>query len=426
MPQLKILISGAGIAGLASALWLSKLGHDITIIERFPTLRATGLQVDLRGHGIEVLKRMGLEQAFRAKSVPEQGLQVVDSRGRRWAYFPANRSGKGLQSFTTDWEIMRGDLCRLLHDACEDRVKYVFGTYIENFQEDTEEFVEVLFSDGRRDRFDLVIGADGQGSRTRKMMLGSNTPDRITWLGGMYFGYFTIPRPLQEGEDFRATSYMAPGRRFILTRRHRPDRVQVYLGCKTDSESLKNARRGDVQEEINAFVEIFRGAGWQTEQFLKALQEETDDFYCERIGVVKMDSWSQGRVVLVGDAGYCPSANTGMGTTSALVGAYILAGEISKIQKGHETKDHNTKKELLMALKSYDQKFRPFMDQVQRGLTEDWDVWDWIASTWLNILIFNFLVAVASFLRINILGRFALREDVRDWSLPDYEEMTKG
>ena len=89
---MKVLISGGGIAGNALAFWLSKLGHDITVVECFPSLRTTGLQIDLRGHGIEVMKRMGLEQAFRSKLAPEQGLQVVDKSGRRWEPIPQPRS----------------------------------------------------------------------------------------------------------------------------------------------------------------------------------------------------------------------------------------------------------------------------------------------------------------------------------------------
>ncbi|KFY20138.1 hypothetical protein V491_03955 [Pseudogymnoascus sp. VKM F-3775] len=135
MASLKILISGAGIAGNAVAFWLSKLGHDVTIVERFPGLRITGLQIDLRSHGIEVLKRMGLDEAFRANAAPEQGVQVVDKSGRRRGYFPANTSGKGTQSFTSEYEIMRGDLCRIMHDVTKDRVEYVFGTSIESFEE---------------------------------------------------------------------------------------------------------------------------------------------------------------------------------------------------------------------------------------------------------------------------------------------------
>lgn len=157
MAPMKVLVIGGGIAGNALTFWLSKLGHHVTVIERFPTLRATGLQIDLRGHGIEVMKRMGLEEGFRAKSAPEQGMQIVDSAGRQRGYWPVNKSGKGLQSFTTEWEIMRGDFCQLMFEVCKDRAKYIFGTSVESFEErDDLDAVEVRFTDGKIDHFDLV------------------------------------------------------------------------------------------------------------------------------------------------------------------------------------------------------------------------------------------------------------------------------
>lgn len=107
MAPLNVLIIGAGIAGNFLALLLSKLNHNVTVVERYPTLRTSGLQLDLRGHGIKILKRMGLEEAFRAKSTPEQGTQVVDSSGTCHASFPANMTGRGQQGFTSDYEIMR-------------------------------------------------------------------------------------------------------------------------------------------------------------------------------------------------------------------------------------------------------------------------------------------------------------------------------
>jgi 2-polyprenyl-6-methoxyphenol hydroxylase-like FAD-dependent oxidoreductase len=425
---MKVLISGGGIAGNALAFWLSKLGHDVTVIERFPSLRATGLQIDLRGHGIEVMRRMGLEDSFRSKSAPEQGLQIVDKSGRRRAYFPANKGSKGPQNFTTDFEIMRGDLCCLIYDATKDHAKYVFGTSIESFEE-KDSSVEVRFTDGKMDRFDLLVGADGQGSRTRKMMLGSDTMDGFYPLGGssggVYVAYFTISRPIQEGEGYIATSYMAPGKRGMMTRRHSPHEIQVYLGCQ-NSEQLKNVRRGDVKEEKKALAEIFQGAGWQTEEILKSL-EDADDFYCERMGVVKLESWSRGRVTLVGDAAYCPSANTGMGTTSGIVGAYILAGEIGRHcgRSGIEDADAGdaTNDGLAAALKAYEQKFRPFMDQVQKGVLED-SGWSGISSTAFGIAIMNCLLGVASLLKVNI-GKYFLKEEVKGWDLPEYEEMLR-
>jgi 2-polyprenyl-6-methoxyphenol hydroxylase and related FAD-dependent oxidoreductases len=83
MAPLKILICGGGIAGPALAFWLSKLGHDVTVIERFPSLRVSGQQLDLRGPGIPVMKRMGLEDRFDSQSIKEAGMQFVDDHGKR-------------------------------------------------------------------------------------------------------------------------------------------------------------------------------------------------------------------------------------------------------------------------------------------------------------------------------------------------------
>jgi 2-polyprenyl-6-methoxyphenol hydroxylase-like FAD-dependent oxidoreductase len=145
MTPLKVLICGAGITGNTIAFWLSKIGHEITVIERFPDLRATGLQVDLREPGIQVLKRMGLEEAFRKISVREQGMKLVDRKGRSWGYFSANSSGKGLQIFTTEFEIMRGDLCQLLYNATSDRARYIFGMYAKSIKQ-SNDYAEVTFS----------------------------------------------------------------------------------------------------------------------------------------------------------------------------------------------------------------------------------------------------------------------------------------
>lgn len=421
MPQLRVLICGGGITGNALAFWLSKLDHDVTVIERFPSLRDTGLQIDIRGSGIEVVKRMGLEGAFRARAVNEEGMKVVDSSGRTWAYFRANKTGQGLQSFTSDYEIMRGDLARLLYDATGGRAAYVFGRTVESYEEKGDGCVEVLFSDGQTGRYDLVVGADGQASRARKMMLGPGAADPVHYLG-LHIAYFTMARAAREGEGYNATMYTATGRRAILMRRHSPHRIQVYLqaGDKADAERLGRVRRGDVAEEKRAVAEIFRGAGWQTEEFLEGL-EAADDFYCERLGVVKMDAWSSGRVVLAGDAAYCPSAVTGMGTTSGIVGAYILAGEIARHCRGA-----GAKAGLPVALKAYDDRFRPFINQVQGGVVEKAPTWQRLfPSSALAIAVLNVVIAVVALLRLDVIGRWLLHEDVGDWTLPDYEELVQ-
>ncbi|KAJ5115885.1 hypothetical protein N7456_000233 [Penicillium angulare] len=421
MNHQKILISGAGIAGNALAFWLSKLGHEVTVVERFPGLRTSGLQIDLRGHGIEVLKRMGLESAFRSKAAPEVGVQIVNSSGKRQAYFPANKSGKGSQSFTSDYEIMRGDLCRIMYDATKERVKYIFGISIEHFEEKHDE-VEVRFSNGETGRFDILVGADGQGSRTRSMMLGSS-PDAVDWFHPLeeYVAYFTIPREMEYGEEYIATGYIASGGRFVLTRRYSPHRVQVYLTGKAVTERLKAIQKGDVYEEKKAFVEVFRGAGWVVDELLESLME-TDDFYCETQGFVKLDPWYKGRVVLLGDAAYCPSASTGMGTSSAIVGAYILAGEIGTHCAAVDHQGEPSKDCHVAAFKAYDEKFRPFMNQIQKGVGDP-SVFDNIQWGPFTIGAVHWVAWLASCLRIDRLGRLFSDNQIKGWDLPEYESL---
>ena len=255
-----------------------------------------------------------------------------------------------MRAFTTDFEIMRADLCRIMYDATNSHAKYIFGTSVESFKE-KDSFVEVRTRDGKTDRFDLLVGADGLGYRTRKLMLGSDAANGFHRLGNEYIAYFTMRRPIREGKEYVATMYTAPGRRSLMTRRHSPHQIQVYPACNIDSVRLKSARLGDIEEEKEAFAEIIRGAGWQTEEILESLKD-ANDFYCERLGFVKLDSWSHGRVALVGDAAYCPSANTGMGTTSGILGAYILAGEIGK--HGGDLNRGDTDDGVATALEAYE------------------------------------------------------------------------
>ncbi|KAI1842505.1 hypothetical protein JX266_011259 [Neoarthrinium moseri] len=421
-PPLKVLINGGGIAGNAVAFWLSRLGHHVTVVERFPSLRVTGLQLDLRGHGIDVIKQMGLEQAIRNKSAPEEGMQVVDSSGKRRAYFPVNKSGKGKQSLTTEFEIVRGDLCRVLYDAAlESKVKpeYIFGTGPQSLAQKGE-VVEVLFENGQTDEFDLVVGADGQWSRTRRLMHKSETnasSDSIHIIPDLYFAYYTMRRPMENGEQYAATSYMAPGKRGIMTRRHSPGDLQVMLSCRNSSAQMRNARRGSVTEEKAALADIFRNAGWISEDLVKGMME-ADDFYCERPGVVKQESWSQGHITLVGDAAYCPTILTGMGTTAAMVGAYILAGEIAR----HAT-DNKDAGSLRVALTNYELKFRPYMDQIQDGVVEKATYQYTMPDSPLAISIMNWGLGLASYFNLNIAEIWGIKEVVKGWQLPEYEEL---
>ncbi|KAJ6785108.1 hypothetical protein PWT90_03565 [Aphanocladium album] len=419
---MKVLICGAGISGTALAFWLSKLQFQVTVLERFPSLRMNGLQLDLRGHGIEVLKRMGLEAAFKDKAAPEQGMQVVNSAGKRLAYFASNTSGEGKQNFTSEYEIMRGELCRLFHEASvsAENVEYIFEMSIEQLR-DGDDGISVTFSNGETAIFDLVVGADGQWSRTRRMMIGSETsPDpALHVLPGMCAGYFTTPMPMQEGDTFDSTMYLASHKRSVMTRRSDPRFLQVYMGCSTEEPAMKAARRGDTQQEKAAFTASYQGAGWRVPEFIDGMNA-ADDFYCERIGLVKLEAWHRGRIVVVGDAAYCPSVLTGMGTTCGVVGAYILAGELSRLGSGDGTR-HATLDE---ALGAYETCFRPFMEQVQHGVGEESLLSKMLMpSSALGVAALNFFLRTMTFFGVQLSSSSFMKEGVQNWNLPQYKDL---
>lgn len=348
---LRVLVAGGGIAGQALAHWLVRGGHRVTVVERFPALRATGAQVDLRGQGIEAVERMGLLDAVRDKLVDEPGVAFVDARGRTRATIMANTSGRGRQTLTSEYEIMRGDLVRILFDVTKKDVEYVFGLSVDGFEQD-EQKVVARFSDGSSREFDLLVGADGQGSRIRRAIL----PDGFDpyWRVGIHMAYWFVPR-IASDRDVRDT-FMVPGGRQIMRRSHNATETQVYFVLREESEEASAIHREPVGRQQEFWAGRFRDAGWQSERFVDGMRT-SPSFYSQEVLQVRTGTWSKGRVVLAGDAAHCASPYSGMGVSGGLVGAYVLAGEINR----HPG-------DLPAALANYETVLRPFVDRIQAGV----------------------------------------------------------
>ncbi|MES2792318.1 MAG: FAD-dependent monooxygenase [Planctomycetota bacterium] len=399
---LKVLICGGGCAGPALAFWLARSGHRVVVVERFPDLRASGAQIDLRAQGIEVVKRMELDDAIRSKLVDEAGVSFVDSQANTVGTIMANKQGKGAQSLTSEYEIMRGDLVRILHDATKDNVEYIFGKTIERFEQDERQVV-AHFSDGSSDTFDLLVGADGQGSRIRKELLPSDSPDPYRRLG-LYMAYWFIPRI--ETDDNFCRSYLSVGGRMIMRRSHNPTETQVYFTLRDNSSELSSLYRAPIEQQKEFWTQRYRGAGWQTDRFLEGMKT-TENFYCQEVVQVRINTWYQGRVVLLGDAAYCPSPFSGMGTTSALVGAYVLAGEINR----------NTEN-LPDAFANYDKTLRPFVNEIQN--VNPFLLRLALPDTQWGIAVVHFVVRLLCFFRIpELIARYSKAEK-GGWKLPEY------
>ncbi|WP_406145097.1 FAD-dependent monooxygenase [Streptomyces sp. NBC_01012] len=398
---LRVLVAGGGIAGQALAFWLTRGGHRVTVAERFPALRATGAQVDLRGQGIEAISRMGLLDAVRGALVDEAGVAFVDERGRARATILANTSGKGRQTLTSEYEIMRGDLVRILNDATKDDTEYVFGTSVDSFEQD-ERRVVAQFSDGSSGEFDLLIGADGQGSRIRRALLPQDFDPY--WRVGIHMAYWFVPR-IASDSNIRDT-YMAPEGRQIMRRSHNPTETQAYFVMREESDEASAIHRAPIERQQEFWADRFRDAGWQTGRFIEGMGT-SPFFYSQEIVQVRTDTWHKGRVALAGDAAHCASPYSGMGVSGGLVGAHVLAGEINR----HPG-------DLPTALANYDRMLRPFVDRIQ-GEVNPRLLRLGMPMTRRAIGAFQATTALACFLRVPELAARLSREDRGgDWQLP--------
>jgi 2-polyprenyl-6-methoxyphenol hydroxylase-like FAD-dependent oxidoreductase len=318
MSEIKVLVTGASIAGPALAHWLSRRGAEVTVVEQAPGLRPGGQAVDARGVAKEVIRRMGLEAAVRAVCTDTAGAYTVDSDGTVLETYPADENdGDG---YVSEIEVLRGDFSRVLYDDTRDSVDYVFGDRIAELTQDADG-VDVTFAGGDRRRFDLVIGADGLHSALRAMVFGPR--EQFVRHLGLVLAFYTVPNEF--GLDRWLLDHREAGRWAGL--RPVPDATRAIAMLSFPAPDFDIDHR-DVEGQKRLLREQMAGFGWETPRILAHL-DDTPDFYLDQVAQVVMDRWSRGRVGLLGDSAFSASPMSGAGTGLALVGAYLLAGELA-------------------------------------------------------------------------------------------------
>lgn len=350
-----ILVSGASIAGPTAASWLAAAGCDVTVVERFDQLREEGQNVDVRGTGREVLRRMGLEDAVAAQHTSEIGLAFVDEDGHEYADFAAGAeadpgnpddSGRstgssGDSSPTAELEILRGQLARQLYDHSAASADYLFGDHITALHDDGAG-VDVELASGASRRFDAVVIAEGSRSRTRALAF----PDVEVRELGLFGAYLTIPRTDEDDRQWRI--HMAGRGRLVHLRPDNVGTTRAMLSIETDLRGLDQLDHDDVVKVLRA---TYADVGGQAPRVLDAL--DNGSLYVDQIAQIHAPSWHHGRVALLGDAAWC-AGPFGTGTTSALAGAYVLAGEMNA-----------TPDDLPGAFSRYEDVLRPLTDRAQ-------------------------------------------------------------
>ncbi|WP_410638598.1 FAD-dependent monooxygenase [Amycolatopsis sp. lyj-346] len=316
----RVLVAGASIAGPALAHWLRRRGAEVTVVERAPGLRSGGQAVDARGVAKEVVRRMGLDAAVRAARTETAGAHTVDADGNVLETYRADDHGG--DGYIADIEILRGDLSRVLYEDTRARVEYLFGDRIAELTQDADG-VDVTFASGGRRRFDLVIGADGLHSALRAMVFGPR--ERFVRHLGLVLAFYSVP------DEFGIDRWMidhqdpASGRSAGLRPLKDATRAMAMLSFPAAGFDVDHR---DVEAQKRLLRERMAGLGWWTPRILAHL-DDTPDFYLDQVAQVVLDRWSHGRVGLIGDAAFCSSPMSGGGTGLALVGAYLLAGELA-------------------------------------------------------------------------------------------------
>jgi 2-polyprenyl-6-methoxyphenol hydroxylase-like FAD-dependent oxidoreductase len=339
----KVLVAGASIAGPALAHWLRRRGAEVTVVERAPGLRPGGQAVDARGVAKEVIRRMGLETAVRAARTETAGAHTVDADGNVLETFSAEDDGG--DGYIADIEILRGDLSQVLYDDTRDGVEYLFDDRIAELTQDADG-VDVTFAGGDRRRFDLVVGADGLHSALRAVVFGPR--ERFVRHLGLVLAFYSVPNEF--GIDRWMLDYQHEGRSAGLRPLKDATRAMAMLSFPSDGFDVDHR---DIEGQKNLLRERMAGLGWQTSRILAHL-DDTPDFYLDQVAQVVMDRWSHGRVGLIGDAAFCSSPMSGAGTGLALVGAYLLAGELAAAGWDPE-----------VAFAAYETRMRPFVEANQ-------------------------------------------------------------
>ncbi|QLY32723.1 FAD-dependent monooxygenase [Nocardia huaxiensis] len=313
MRNTTVLISGASVAGPALAYWLNRYGFQVTVVEKAPALRSGGQAIDFTGSThMTVLQRMGILADIEARQTGKTDMSMVDADGRELAVISGDFTGG-------DIEILRGDLAEVMYKHTAEHCEYLFGDTITALA-DTAEGVHVEFAHAPARTFDLVFGCDGIHSRVRKLAFG---PERdFVSHKGYYYCIAGVSRWESDGPRERAHSQA----------RNAPGRLAVYGGSKAAQMYMfaspeLDYSRDDFDAQRRIVAERFADMGWRVPEMLAELPQ-LDGFYLDSISQVKMKNFVKGRVALLGDAGY---GNTlaGFGTGLAIVGAYVLAGELA-------------------------------------------------------------------------------------------------
>jgi 2-polyprenyl-6-methoxyphenol hydroxylase-like FAD-dependent oxidoreductase len=336
-----VLISGAGIAGPTLAYWLARHGLRPTVVERAPGTRSSGSPVDVRGPAFPIAEAMGIVPALRAAATSVTTLTFINAMGRPVGRIPTRRSA------AREMEVPRNDLATILYAAARDDAEFIFDDTITTLTRD-DSGVEVTFERTAPRRFDLVVGADGLHSTTRRLAFGPEA-DFVRHMG-VYIATLSLGRPLPNLHE--VLMFNTPGHGVAL----HPVRGIAGAAFMFRSPPVPGFDHRDTAQHKRLLQAAFGGAAWRLPE-LRALVRDAGDLYFDAVSQVRLPRWSRGRVALLGDAASCVSL-FGEGSSLAMAGAATLARALAATPADPEA-----------ALRRYEAQHRRLVTPRQRAVT---------------------------------------------------------
>jgi len=345
MHNKNILISGAGIAGISLAFWLKKFGFNPTIIEISPELRKGGYAVDFMGAGYDVAEKMKILPALEKVDINISKLAFVDESNKEKGSMNYQKIKKLMNNRALT--LLRSDLAKVIYNSLDKDIEIIFGDTINKIEQDDEKVI-VTFRSGITRTFDLLVGADGLHSIVRNLIFGNES--KFEKYYGYYTSSFTIENFSYEGRAF--SMFNVPYKQ-VAVYSYSENKTATFFIFTSPEKLLYDHH--DIEKQKQILKDEFMNIGWKCPELLSRI-DSASDFYFDSISQIKMENWSRGRVTLVGDAGYCPSLLSGKGSTLAMVGAYILAGELKQANGNYKT-----------AFGNYENLLKPFMIKKQKA-----------------------------------------------------------
>ena len=391
---MRVAINGMGVAGPTLAYWLRRSGHDPVLFEKAPAARSGGYLIDFWGLGYEIAERMGIISTLREHSYQMERLRMVDCNGRDEAHMdlaPLYEAHRG--RFIS---LARADLASALSSACKG-IPTHFNVSITAIAQEGASSI-VTLSDGRQDRFDLIVGADGLHSQVRALAFGPEA--RIERFLDCYVAAFRV-RGYPHRDELAFVSHTVRGRQAARVSL-RNDETVVMLVCRAELIGADHLRQGDPRPALR---QAYGEMGWEVSELLDAM-DASDDVYFDRVSQIHLPHWSAGRVALVGDAAACPSLLAGEGTGLGMLEAYVLAGEL-----------HRAHGDCARALAAYESRLQTFVSTKQKGAL--WLRGFFAPKTALGLTVRN--LAVHVFALPWLAKPFWARSLHDDFKLPEYQ-----